>query len=85
MSVCGEQINEVRGFCPTSPPDSTSSTLLTHRSSGEHWREKRSTPPHSSTPLPSFTEKPLSRDLSPSWMDHQSRKTLFLLIALDGN
>ncbi|MED6254370.1 hypothetical protein ATANTOWER_024160 [Ataeniobius toweri] len=54
-------------------------------SSGEHWREKRSTPPHSSTPLPSFTEKPLSRDLSPSWMDHQSRKTLFLLIALDGN
>lgn len=77
-------MNEVRGFCPTSPPDSTSSTLLTHRSSGEQWRKKRSTPPHSSTLLSSFIGKPVSRDPSPPWMDPQSRETLFLVIDLDG-
>lgn len=65
-------MNEVRGCFPSSPPDSTPSTLLTHTHRHMHklreWREKRATPPHASslllTPLSPFTEKALSSFLN---------------------
>lgn len=51
------------------------------------WREKKATPPHSSTPLSPFTEKALSTILCPPSMDSISlSRALFSFTAVvDGN
>lgn len=79
-------MNEVRGCFPSSPPDSTPSTLLTHTHRHMHklreWREKRATPPHSSSLLFLHSQRKL---WAPSWMDPISPSQNLLSAVVDEN